>query len=192
MAKTQETKSPATKSRGPSHRITKYKSAKSRLAIFRKIQSKAARSRKQEREDEPRAQEPPSKTIPGIASPSASDYSPARPPNTTLPVPKHIGPRRDSPDPPLRYIQPKEIENKTGNLVLFFNTVKLMEGVLGRYVSCQYPPFVCDPLTTMNSYESATYDTVFANAQHSPAFPFFSLHCYFLYDNTHKSPGNPQ
>ncbi|KDB22756.1 hypothetical protein H109_05313 [Trichophyton interdigitale MR816] len=109
MAKTQETKSPATKSRGPSHRITKYKSAKSRLAIFRKIQSKAARSRKQEREDEPRAQEPPFKAIPGIASPSASDYSPARPPNTTLPVPKHIGPRRDSPDPPLRYIQPKEI-----------------------------------------------------------------------------------
>lgn len=109
MAKTQETKPPATKRRGPSHRITKYISAKSRLAIFRKIQSKTARSRKGEREDEPRDQEPPSETIFGTSSPSASEYPPAQPRNSTLPVPEHIRSRSNSPDPPLRYIQPKEI-----------------------------------------------------------------------------------
>lgn len=53
------------------------------------------------------------------------------------------------------------MEWKAGNHVLFFDAVELMGGVLGRYVSCQYSPFVCDPLTFINSHESATSDSVF-------------------------------
>ncbi|EFE31174.1 uncharacterized protein ARB_02043 [Trichophyton benhamiae CBS 112371] len=115
MAETRKGKPRITKIKGESNRITKYKTAKSKLSRFRQFQERQSKSKKIEREDERRRQEAASKDM-KVTQASLNDTSTyisenvcVQPPVPTPSTPKNVEPERESPEPPLQYIQPNEI-----------------------------------------------------------------------------------
>ncbi|EGD83885.1 hypothetical protein H112_07567 [Trichophyton rubrum D6] len=110
MAETRKGKPRITKIKGESNRITKYKTAKSKLSRFRQFQERRSKSKQIEHKDERRRQEAASKdTKVTDTSTYNTENVCVKPPTPTPSTPKNVEPERESPEPPLQYIQPNKI-----------------------------------------------------------------------------------